>query len=602
MSSVRLVARLELVTLALRAIALGLALALALVCVGLGRTARAANGFPIGPPQCFVASSAAANVRLNVKTGGTCGCAASAPGCVAIVVDATAADCAGLAADPGSGDIELFCQREDPGAATPYKDLEGGDAAAHAGTHAEDAADELLVEDLGTAGAAGTAPVSDGAGGLGATDVALQSEVDSESALEATAGFAITASYTHASDCPGSVALQPGETCHEADDESTWGCPDGASGGSCDAAEGEHVLVAVNPRREYVDDANCSVNYTYELPPWDPPVARCGLRTAIRDGHVVQVPDANDGETPTTCVGPSNPFTMPFGSTAVRCAYNAVLARYLPRGEYEACLADPDCDPQALAFLETIHPPDRATFVRELTFFGDDDLIDGTCASPFCRGWSFFQVGTTVAYEPADQTHWHAATYTVGTQANDGFSFCQPGAVRVRDVLASDGTSGMHGGFFQAAIQFEDAANSRFFVGLSGNGCTQSFWTQSTMGVDVIGFWMDAREMWAVARSNAAADYDPNCANCTQKQIYETGVGGIAYPAGRQVIFRVEVDHHYGARFYVDGALKAWFPPGTANLNLTNATYTAWKGFQRLNTAGSTVRVLGLKTGIYAPQ
>lgn len=441
--------------------------------------------FQLGPQRCEADPNATPTKRLAIKTGGTCGCAASDPGCLVIVVDATAADCAALATDPGQGDIELLCQREDGAAATPYSNVP-------------------------------------------------------------------------------------------------------------------------EPARQFVDDPNCSVGFVYEdgIAGWLPAVAGCGDRSSIKDGHVVQIPNANDGESPVTCRGPANPQNpaTPYGSTTTRCAYDARSARYLPTGNYEACLDDPDCDPHRKAFLETIHPPDRITLSREVTFFGGEDLIDGSCTSPFCRGWSFFGTNTTVAYEAADQAHWHAAAYTVGTQINDGFSICQDGAVRVRDVLASDGTSGMHGGYFQPVIQFEDAANAEFFVGMSVNGCSQDFFAHGTMGVDVIGFWMASRQMWTVARSNAAPDFDPRCANCTSKQTHETGAGGVTYPAGRHVTFRIEVDHHYGARFYVDGALYAWFPPGTANLNLQNATYTVWVAFRRLNTNGSKVRVLGLKNGIYAPQ
>lgn len=408
--------------------------------------------------------------------------------------------------------------------------------------------------------------------------------------------------FTHATDCQANQALLPGETCYEADSEIVYGCPDGASGGSCDAGEGEHIHQAKNPRAEFVDDVNCSVVYFYEegVGGWDPsPNDNCGDRTVIRDGHTVQVPNALDDETVRGTPTPT------FGSTPRRGVYEAVLGRYLPGDEYEDCLEDPNCNAFAKAFLATIHPPDRAKLFREVTFWADDDLIDGTCNSSMCGGWSFYQTNTTVSRLSGSASTWPAARYAVGTTTNDRFSFCADDVIRVTDPIASDGDSGAHGGSFEAVFKIANAASSDFFVGLSTNGCGSDFWSTTTMGTDAIGFWMQNREMWATARDGGDVDYSVDCANCINKQIHCTGGTCETFPADRTIALRVEVDHHYGARLYMDGEMVMVWPPGTSGLDLassTSATYTAWFAYRRTNTAGVNVDVNGLKVGIYAPQ
>ncbi len=52
----------------------------------------------------------------------------------------------------------------------------------HAARHSDGGADEVTVENLATAGGAGTVPVSDGAGGLAMTDIATQAELDTHEA------------------------------------------------------------------------------------------------------------------------------------------------------------------------------------------------------------------------------------------------------------------------------------------------------------------------------------------------------------------------------------------------------------------------------------
>lgn len=88
----------------------------------------------------------------------------------------------GAATEAARGSVELATGAETAaGLAVQANDPRLSDArspTAHASTHAENAADELLVESLGTAGGAGTAPVSDGLGGLDPVDVATQAELD----------------------------------------------------------------------------------------------------------------------------------------------------------------------------------------------------------------------------------------------------------------------------------------------------------------------------------------------------------------------------------------------------------------------------------------
>lgn len=89
------------------------------------------------------------------------------------------------ATESARGTVELAADGENAaGVAVQGDDARLSDArapTAHAATHAEDAADQVLVENLGTAAAAGTAPLSDGAGGLDPVDVATQAELNSHS-------------------------------------------------------------------------------------------------------------------------------------------------------------------------------------------------------------------------------------------------------------------------------------------------------------------------------------------------------------------------------------------------------------------------------------
>lgn len=400
----------------------------------------------------------------------------------------------------------------------------------------------------------------------------------------------------------GLCGCPPFGTCTEGtlitvDDALAGGlCGDAQGGGTAESIcqrRGSAWIPAEGARARYVDDANCSVFRLYESGlGWDPsPEDGCGDRTVIRDGHVVQVPDALDDETVRGTPTPSG------GSTSRRGIYDALLARYLPLDEYEDCLADASCNPLAKAFLDAIHPRDRGRVSREITFFGAADLIDGSCGSAMCQGWNYYQTGTTVAHGVPSAADWYRAQYTVGTTANDGFSICAPNTLRVRDVIASDGDSGMHGGHFEVTFKIDSAANADMFLGFSSNGCTSDLWGQGGIGVDAIGLWMQNRETWAVVRANSLTDFSATCAACTSKKLHCTGGVCRTYPAARTVSVRFEVTHHYGVIVYWEGEVAAIFGPSETNLDITSTTYSPWYAFRKVNTAGAAVGVHGLKVG-----
>ena len=85
--------------------------------------------------------------------------------------------------DPASPDATDVVCITDVGPPIAYGHCPAGVAAAHAISHSAGGADEVQVEDLGTAGAVGTAPVVNGANSLAMTDIATQVELGTHAAL-----------------------------------------------------------------------------------------------------------------------------------------------------------------------------------------------------------------------------------------------------------------------------------------------------------------------------------------------------------------------------------------------------------------------------------